>query len=107
MAKKISGPQMILANYLSDGRVVFFTRGNGWSADTSLAAYGEGEALDELIAEARKSAEDNLIVDIEIIGACIDGNTAYPAHIKHAIQANGPTVRTDLGYQAKTDWKAA
>jgi len=107
MAKKITGPQMILGNYLDDGRAVFFTRDGGWSADTSLAAYEEGEALDDLITEAGKSTANNLIVDIEVIGARVEGGSAYPAHIKHAIQAKGPTVRTDLGYQVATDWEAA
>ena len=98
---------MILGNYLGDGRVVFFTRDGGWSADTNLAAYGEGGTLDTLIAAAGKSTANNLIVDIEVIGARVEGGTAYPAHIKHAIQAKGPTVRTDLGYQVATDWEAA
>jgi len=107
MAKKIIGPQMILGNFLDDGRAVFFTRDHGWSADTSLAAYGEGDTLDQLVTEASKAVDANLIVDIEVIGARVEDGTAYPAHIKHAIQAKGPTVRTDLGYQVSTKWEAA
>lgn len=106
MAKKITGPQMILANRLDDGRVVFFTRDGGWSADTSLAAFGEGDALDTLVAEANKSAENNFIVGTELIGARVEGDIAYPAHIKHAMQAKGPSVRDDLGYQVSLDWEA-
>jgi len=107
MAKKITGPQMILGNFLDDGRAVFFTRDAGWSADTSLAAYGEGDALDKLVAKAREAIEANLIVDIEVIGARVDGAVAYPAHIKHVLQARGPSVRSDLGYQVSTKWEAA
>jgi len=107
MAIKITGPQMILGNFLDDGRAVFFTRDENWSADTSLAAYGEGDALETLVTTANKSVENNLIVDIEVIGAHVDGGVAYPAHIKHAIQAQGPSVRPDLGYQASSDWEAA
>jgi len=105
MAKKIKGPQMILANQLDDGRAVFFTRDGRWSADTSLAAYGEDSALDTLLAKAAKSAANNLVVDPEAIGAIVDNNRAYPAHIKHAMQAKGPSVRADLGYQTGFDWE--
>jgi hypothetical protein len=107
MAKKIKGPQMILANYLDDGRVVFFTKAGDWSADTSLAAYGEGEALEALTAEANKSVGDNTVAGIELIPARVEGDIAYPAHIKHAMQAKGPSVREDLGYQTSLDWEAA
>lgn len=107
MAKKITGPQMILGNFLDDGRAVFFTRDANWSADTNLAAYGEGDALDRLVASASEAVANNLIVDIEVIGARVEDGTAYPAHIKHAIQAKGPTVRQDLGYQVSAKWEAA
>jgi hypothetical protein len=60
-----------------------------------------------LVTEASKSTANNLIVDIEVISARIKGSSAYPAHIKHVIQAEGPTVRVDLGYQVATDWEAA
>jgi len=106
MAKKITGPQMILANRLDDGRVVFFTRDGGWSADTTKAAFGEGDALDALVAEANKANENNLIAGLEVIAAEVEGDTAYPAHIKHAMQAKGPSVRADLGYQVSLDWEA-
>ena len=107
MAKKIKGPQMILANRLDDGRVVFFTKDGGWNSDTVFAAYGEGDALDALLAEADKSTANNLIVGTELIGATITDDTAYPTHIKHAMQAKGPSVRADLGYQVSADWEAA
>lgn len=97
---------MILANRLDDGRVVFFTRDGGWSADTTLAAFAEGDALDALAAEANKAAADNFIVGTELIGARVEGDVAYPAHPKHAMQAKGPSVRADLGYQTSLDWEA-
>lgn len=106
MAKKIKGPQMILANYLDDGRVVFFTRDDGWSPDPAEAAYAEEEAAEALLAKALKSAEENVIVGAELIGAEVTNGKPYPAHMKHAMQAKGPSVRPDLGYQVSTDWEA-
>ena len=105
MAKKIKGPQMILANNLDDGRVVFFTRDGGWSPTPTDGAYAEGEAVDELLANANKSVADNTVAGCELIGAVITDGTPYPAHMKHVMQAKGPSVRADLGYQVSTDWE--
>lgn len=107
MAKKIKGPQMILGNRLGDGRVVFYTRDGGWSPETSLAAYAEDEGVEVLAEKAQASVKDNTIVGTEIIPAKVnDDGTAYPAHIKHVMQAKGPSVRADLGYQVSLDWEA-
>ncbi|MBV1901631.1 MAG: DUF2849 domain-containing protein [Kordiimonadaceae bacterium] len=105
MAKKIKGPQMILANNLGDGRVVFFT-GDGWSATPTDGAYAENEAADALLAKANESVADNTVAGCELIGAVITEGAPYPAHMKHVMQAKGPSVRADLGYQVSTDWEA-
>ncbi len=106
MAKKLKGPQMILANYLDDGRVVFFTEDGDWSASPTEAAYAEEDAADALLAEANKSTASNLIVGAELIGATITDGKPFPSHMKHVMQAKGPSVRLDLGYQVSTDWEA-
>lgn len=106
MAKKLKGPQMILANYLDDGRVVFFTKEGGWSASPADAAFAEDDGAEALLAEANKSVSSNLIVGAELIGATITDGKPYPAHMKHVMQAKGPSVRADLGYQVSTDWEA-
>ncbi|MBL4638948.1 MAG: DUF2849 domain-containing protein [Kordiimonadaceae bacterium] len=105
MAKKIKGPQMILANYLDDGRVVFFT-GKGWSVTATDGAYAEGDAANALLDEANKSVADNTVAGCELIPALITDGTPYPSHMKHVMQAKGPSVRADLGYQVSTDWEA-
>jgi len=106
MAKKLTGPQMILANNLGDGRVVFFTSNGGWSASPAEAVYAEDEAAETLLAEANRSVTNNLIVGTELIGAVVTDGKPYPAHMKHVMQAKGPSVRTDLGYQVSTEWEA-
>jgi len=106
MAKKITGPQMILANRLGDGRVVFFTRDGGWSPETTEAAYADDDGIAALLDEANKGVADNLVAGTEVIGATVENNIAYPAHIKHVMQAKGPSVRADLGYQVSLDWEA-
>ncbi len=107
MAKKITGPQMILSNRLDDGRVVFFTRDGGWSPETNLAAHADDDGIAALAEKAEASVANNTVVGIEIIPAKVNADgTAFPAHIKHVMQTKGPSVRDDLGYQVSLDWEA-
>jgi len=103
MAKKITGPQMIVANRLDDGRAVFFT-GTGWHADAGRAAVAEGDAMDALTTSAEADAARNLVVGIERIEADTSG-IIRPKHIKPLMQTRGPSVRTDLGYQVGLNWE--
>lgn len=106
MAKKLKGPQMILANYLDDGRVVFFKEDGGWSPSPTEATYADDEGAEALLERANQSTKENVIVGAELIGATITDGKPYPSHIKHVMQAKGPSVRADLGYQVSTDWEA-
>lgn len=106
MAKKLQGPQMIIANRLTDGRVVFFTQSGGWSADLTQAAIADEGAIDTLFSQARKDEAHNTVVSVEVIEANTEGDTPAPAHMKPFMQSKGPTVRLDLGYQTGTNWEA-
>jgi len=116
MAKKIKGPQIVIANRLTDGRVVFL--GNPevldgqdvWTPDPAQAHVATTDAgIATLEAALATASDSNLVIDGQLIGAsqadgATDGSTA-PTHIKHLIQAQGPTVRTDLGYQVGPKWE--
>ena len=106
MAKKISGPKMIIANRLLDGRVVFLCRDGGWSAVAADAAVGEDDdTVTGLEALAQKSAAANEVLSVETIEATTKDGKPFPAHMKFAMQATGPSVRTDLGYQVSHTWE--
>ncbi len=105
MAKKITGPQMIIANRLNDGRVVFFTEEGTWSANAENAAYAEDNALDALLSRAQVFSDNNTVIDLHAVAANIENGKAFPAHIKAIMQAKGPSVRLDLGYQTSLDWE--
>ncbi|UTW55953.1 DUF2849 domain-containing protein [Kordiimonas sp. SCSIO 12610] len=105
MAKKIKGPQLIIANRLDDGRVVFMTPDGNWTADVARAAVADTpEGVEELEAKASISEKNNLVVDPQAVPA-EDQNGAFPAHMKQAMQAKGPSVRPDLGYQVSHTWE--
>ena len=106
MAKKITGPQLILANRLDDGRAVFLTGAGKWSNQAGDAAVAHSqEELQELLGVAQAAEESNLVVSVTPVAADISGEAVTPAHIKFAMQARGPSVRADLGYQVSPDWE--
>lgn len=106
MAKKITGPQLILANRLDDGRAVFLTAAGSWSNKVSDAAVAhDDDDLAGLLAVAQAAEVANLVVSVTPVEADTAGNTIAPSHIKFAMQARGPSVRADLGYQVSPDWE--
>lgn len=106
MARKIKGPQMIVANRLLDGRVVFLKADGTWTAVAGQAATATDEpGVEALEVLAQKSADANEVLSVEVIDAADKGGRPYPAHMKFAMQAEGPSVRRDLGYQVSPDWE--
>ena len=92
--------QVLSANRLRDGIVVYLTRHNTWS---ELIATGEivgsetGAA--DLLVRAQHAAAERVVVDpylIEIAG--IDGEIR-PIKYREFIRATGPTIRPDLSKQ--------
>jgi len=106
MAKKLKGPQMIVANRLTDGRAVFFTAQDDWSADLEAVLVVEEDGIDAALARALDFSDRNIVVSVEAIEADTSTHPARPAHMKPLMQAKGPTVRPDLGYQTGTHWEA-
>jgi hypothetical protein len=92
--------QMITANRLIDGEVVYW-RGGGWVPD-----FAEGEVLDDpKIAEAAKAAAETFVRDNQVVGLYLfdvrrTAKGIEPVKEREILRADGPSVRTDLGKQA-------
>ena len=91
-------PQMIIANRLVDGVVVFLAPGEGW---TPLIADGvliddETEAQ-RLLAAAKQLEARSPVIDPQVIQVKAEGGAVRPVEIRELIRAFGPTVRTDPG----------
>lgn len=90
-------PQMIIANRLRDGVVVFLAPGEGWEP-----AIGAGTLIDSeadaatLMAIAKQHEGACQIIDPQLIDVEIKDGQPRPTAIREAIRAFGPTVRTDL-----------
>lgn len=90
-------PQMLTANRLVDGDVVY------WRAGFWVAALGDGEVFaataeaEAALDAAKKSVAANVVVNPYLFEVQADGT---PVKEREIIRAAGPTVRLDLGKQA-------
>ncbi len=106
MAKKVTGPQMFIANRLDDGRAVFLTAEGRWSGSAADAVVANTDTEVAALAQIAQAAADaNMVLSVEAVEADTSGDTPRPAHMKFAMQATGPSVRRDLGYQVSANWE--
>jgi Protein of unknown function (DUF2849) len=93
--------EIITANRLIDGVVVFQETAGGWAEDFARAAIYEGaEATKAGIALARQAELADIVVEPYAIVVELRNGHYAPKALREAIRATGPTVRLDLGKQA-------
>ena len=96
--------QIITANTLREGAVVYLTRDEGWSHDPAKAwTATTAEDADRLAGFANLAEAANVVVGVELIPVEREGGLLRPVRNREQIRALGPTVRTDLGYQAEEE----
>jgi hypothetical protein len=94
--------QVMTANRLRDGDVVFLTRSGEWSLaiDNAVLAQ-EPQAAAALEARAKADEKATLVTGSYFFDAeRVDGKIKA-SHIRERIRTLGPTVRADLGKQAE------
>lgn len=104
MADIKPGPeQIVTANDLLSGQVVFLTPQGGWSSDPAEAAFaGSREEAESLLARGLASNARSEVELVALIAAERDAaGRPRPTRNREIIRALGPTVRRDLGYQAE------
>jgi hypothetical protein len=94
--------QVMTANRLRDGDVVFLTRAGHWALEIDNAVLAqEPQAVAALEARAKADEKATLVTGAYLFDAeRIDGKIKA-SHIRERIRAQGPTVRMDLGKQAE------
>ncbi len=93
--------QIVTANRLSDGRVVYLTASAHWSEDPAGAAVApDSEAAKALLARAEADAARARVVAPYLIELSEDPGVALPRRYRERIRAAGPSVRPDLGRAA-------
>ncbi len=90
-------PQMIIANRLRDGVVVFLAPNEGWEPAIAAGAVIDSEAdAATLMGVATRHVEECKVIDPQLIDVEVKDGQPRPTAIREAIRAFGPTVRTDL-----------
>jgi nucleotide-binding universal stress UspA family protein len=89
--------QMIIANRLRDGIVVFLAPGEDWETSIARGIVIEDAAeATQLLATAKRHEAECRVVDPTLIEVETRDGRPHPTEIREAIRAFGPTVRTDL-----------
>jgi hypothetical protein len=93
--------QVMTANRLGDGEVVFLTRAGVWSEKIDEAVLAmEPLAVSALEKRADEDVKVNLVTGQYLFDAERIGGRIRAAHIRERIRTLGPSVRLDLGKQA-------
>jgi len=93
-------PDVITANRLTDGAVVFQTD-DGWSEDFNRAvALRDAQATASALSRAKQDEASNVVVDAYAIVVEERNGHLTPKALREVIRAAGPTIRRDLGKQA-------
>ena len=94
--------QVMTANRLTDGVVVFLQRSGEWSEKVDDAVLAlEPEAAAALEARAAQDVNANLVTGQYLFEATRVGGKIRADHIRERIRTLGPSVRLDLGKQAE------
>ena len=84
---------MIVANRLTDGRVVFLADDARWVESIQDGLVIESDALRvELLKAAERAVETGIVVDPYLIDVVIEDGRRCPLQLRESIRAFGPTV---------------
>jgi hypothetical protein len=96
MAKPV--PQMLTANRLRDGEVVYWRDGQWVENYADGQIFPDEQAGELALAAAQESVKRNIVVATYLLDVRADGS---PVKEREIIRAAGPSVRTDMGKQAR------
>jgi hypothetical protein len=93
--------QVVTANRLDDGDVVYLTSDGQWSALLSDACLaGDKQKTDALLEIGRQSVAAQVVIEPYAIDVIAEEGTVRASRYREHIRASGPTIRADLGKQA-------
>lgn len=104
MSKPIQIAEVLTANRLSDGLVVFLTADDSWAEEIEQATIASTKTdAKELESKGLAAEANNLVVGPYLIAVMEDNGRPRAAHIREHLRTRGPSVRPDLGRQALGD----
>ena len=93
-------PQMLTANRLVDGDVLYWKDGQWVLALADGEVFADPKVADAALAAAQTSVTGNQVVNPYLFDVKTDAKGIHPVKEREIIRAAGPTVRFDLGKQA-------
>ena len=94
-------PQVVSANRLDDGIVVFLASNDAWVERLADAeVFADKATFESGLARAQTAAGRSVVVEVAPVDVEITPRGLAAKHIRDRIRAAGPTVRLDHGKQA-------
>ena len=96
----VSGPQMLTANCLRQGDVLYWKAG-GWVRDfASGDVLADPATANAALEAARTFVAENRVVSPYLFEVRESNGKIRPVKEREIVRAAGPSIRTDLGKQA-------
>lgn len=92
--------QLLTANRLRDGAVVYWCDGVWVEALAEAQSFGDDATADAALAAAGEFVKARVVVNPYFFEARVDASGIHPMKEREIIRAAGPTVRRDLGKQS-------
>jgi sulfite reductase (NADPH) hemoprotein beta-component len=93
--------QVVTANRLGDGRVVYLANDDLWVEEVGRARIAETEdAGKALVAVAEKAVADRTVVAPYLIDVTAEGDRVTPTRYRELLRALGPSSHPEFGRPA-------
>lgn len=94
--------EIVTANRLVDGTVVYLTADGGWSERFADAAVAADEAgAEALVTTGEAAVAAQLVVGLYRAEVGLENGRPVPADMKERIRARGPSIHPGFGKQAE------
>lgn len=93
-------PQILTANLLRAGEVVYWNGAKGWVSVLEEADVLPDADAEKVLKAAATSVEKREVVAPYLFEVRVKDGRAVPVKTREAIRAKGPSVRPDIGKQA-------
>jgi hypothetical protein len=100
MAHHLTGPQMLTANRLRDGDVLYWKAGDWVLKLADGEVFADQAAADAALAQAQARVSENVFVAPYLFEVRLDNGRIRPVKERELVRAAGPTVRPDTGKQS-------
>jgi len=93
--------QVISANRLTDGIVVFRAQGGAWVEQLRDAEIlADTTAVKAALILVQQDVKANHVIEVEAFPVAVKGDHVEPVHLRDKIRAKGPTTHPGHGKQA-------